>query len=371
MDQASARSAAQRVLRLSDGSSRAACFASPMAIQPSRPRVRDLGDRALTLKARHDELEDIITHGSATHRRAAAKAFVHRLVAVEPGLIQPTYLIRGGLPSTRRQRRPNRTQVDVSRRDRFSYSALQGQIIELSTHRRTTAPAASARWPRDARPESMPGVHLRQIPEMRSYTYRMLSVTERVWRHLIVSATMGRREWSTLSDLAAEVESPVSSVHDALGRPVEIGAVGAWPSGGVIVLDPARLTVLWAGRRRLPRDVRRHVRVAPSASEVERLLASEPVVLGGFGAVVAALGANTIADYETVLVYGDPAGLEEDASGSTNFIVLEPDPLLNRYGRTTPLAQAWVDLFCLPGWQAARFVHETLPQVIGDRVLSA
>jgi hypothetical protein len=30
-------------------------------------------------------------------------------------------------------------------------------------------------------------------------------------------------------------------------------------------------------------------------------------VLGGFGAVVAALGGNTIADYETVLVYGSPA----------------------------------------------------------------
>ena len=54
----------------------------------------------------------------------------------------------------------------------------------------------------------------------------VLSIAERVWRHLIVAAGEGHREWST------------STVHDALSRPVEIGAVGAWPSGGVVLLDP-------------------------------------------------------------------------------------------------------------------------------------
>ena len=87
------------------------------------PRVRDLGDRARTLKARRDELEDaayiatmdppaqadldalgaeleeIIRSGSDARRKAAAQAFVHRLVVVEPGVIQPTYLIRGGIPT--------------------------------------------------------------------------------------------------------------------------------------------------------------------------------------------------------------------------------------------------------------------------------
>ncbi|MGH8987727.1 MAG: hypothetical protein ACRDXC_03895, partial [Acidimicrobiales bacterium] len=78
------------------------------------PRVRDLGDRARTLKARRDELEeaaylaasdppaqtdldnlrteleDIITHGTGARRKAAAQAFVHRLVVVEPVVIQST-----------------------------------------------------------------------------------------------------------------------------------------------------------------------------------------------------------------------------------------------------------------------------------------
>lgn len=182
------------------------------------------------------------------------------------------------------------------------------------------------------------------------YAYGVLSVTERVWRHLIVSASTGRREWSTLTELAAEVDSAVSSVHDALYRPVEIGAVGTWPAGGVMVLDPERLTVLWAGRRRLVRDVKRRFRAAAQAPEVEQALAAEPVVLGGFGAVVAALGANTIADYETVLVYGEPAELEEALDGPTEVIVLDPDPLLARYGRTTRWRRrGWTCSACLVG----------------------
>ena len=35
----------------------------------------------------------------------------------------------------------------------------------------------------------------------------------------------------------------------------------------------------------------------------------------------------------------------------------EPDAWLDRYGRVTPLAQAYADLFSMPGWQAARFIE--------------
>ncbi len=87
------------------------------------PRVRDLGERARTLKTRRDELEEaadlaamdppaqtdidtlrtelahIVANGTDAHRKAAAQAFVHRLVVVEPGVIQPTYLVRGGIPT--------------------------------------------------------------------------------------------------------------------------------------------------------------------------------------------------------------------------------------------------------------------------------
>lgn len=72
-------------------------------------------------------------------------------------------------------------------------------------------------------------------------------------------------------------------------------------------------------------------------------------------------GSNTIADYSSVLYYGDP-GLPDlapaPAGQGTEVLIAEPDRLLPRYGRVTPLSQAYADLFSLPGWQAARFIDE-------------
>lgn len=199
----------------------------------------------------------------------------------------------------------------------------------------------------------------------------MMSITEQVWRHLLVSAFEGRRRWPSVSECAADLALPASTVHQSLGHPVEIGAVHVRGAGGLRVLDPGRLLLLWAGRRRLQRDVIDRFEVPSSAYAVEAAFTNPDAVLGGFGAVVAALGSNTIADYDTVLSYGDPrlGKLTADPDGRTcEVLVLEPDPRLARYGRSTPLAQAWVDLFALSGWQSARFVYELLPRLVTEDV---
>ena len=190
----------------------------------------------------------------------------------------------------------------------------------------------------------------------------MMPMVEAVWRHLLVGAREGRRRWRSLSALAAELGTPISTTHRSLAHPLEIGAVSVSPLDGLQVLDPARLLVLFAAHRHVQRDITKTSWVALQAIEVERLAASPQVVLGGFGAVVAHLGgSNTIADYSTVLFYGDP-GLPDlpaaPAGKGTEVLVAEPDPLLARYGRVTPFSQAYADLFSLPGWQAARFVDE-------------
>jgi hypothetical protein len=180
--------------------------------------------------------------------------------------------------------------------------------------------------------------------------------------------------------VANELGVGVSTVHRALSLPVEIGAVHVRAGGGVRVVDPGRLLMLWAGHRRLHADIVDRYRVAGSAQLTERSITNPSAVLGGFGAVVAHLGGNTIAEYETVIVYGEPQIVQRRVTDPepgrvTDVIVLAPDPLLPGYGPVTPFTQAWVDLFNLPGWQAARFVHHLVPRLISDavepRVLSA
>ena len=189
-----------------------------------------------------------------------------------------------------------------------------------------------------------------------------MPVVEVVWRHLLEGARQGRRRWSTLSAVALELGAPISSVHRSLKHPVEIGAVSVTALGGLQVLDPPRLLMLFAAHRRVQRDIVRRFRVVCPAVDVERLADSPTVVLGGFGAVVAHLGGvNRIADYSTVLFYGDPDLPDlPPASGNrgTEVLVAAADSWLSGYGRVTPFSQAYADLFSLPGWQAARFVEE-------------
>jgi len=196
----------------------------------------------------------------------------------------------------------------------------------------------------------------------------MLTKQERVWRHLLASGEQGRWRWPNLAALGSELGIATSTVHRALAYPTEIGAVTIEPLGGFTVSDAGRLLLYWAAHRNLRKDITRKFRTSLPVLEVTRIL-SEPAdapVLGGFTALVTAMGKNTIADYTTVMVYGQPEGIPEDRAGKTEVIVLQPDPLLGNYGHFTTLAQSWADLFNLPGWQSSRFIHQTMCEVIHE-----
>ena len=71
----------------------------------------------------------------------------------------------------------------------------------------------------------------------------------------------------------------------------------------------------------------------------------------GFWALVAHRGANHIADYTWSCSTGPLALSARAAPEGGTTTVAEPDSRLSRYGRVTPLAQAYADLFSMPGWQ--------------------
>ncbi len=196
----------------------------------------------------------------------------------------------------------------------------------------------------------------------------MISRTEMVWRHLLVAAQdLGIRR-SSLTQLSAELELPVSTIHKALERPRAIGAVRGSASG-LRVLDPKRLQLLWAAQRDLIRDVVYATRVPLTVKEIEARLPVSAIPTA-FTAFVLHEGRNLIADYEQVVVYADANEVRPRFSrrrGPANLLVLEPDPLLSRYGGVAPRCQVYADLFNLPTWQAQRFLEaldrELLPDV--------
>jgi hypothetical protein len=187
---------------------------------------------------------------------------------------------------------------------------------------------------------------------------------------MLAAARVGVRRWPSVSGLARELGVPVSTAHRSLAHPVEIGAVEVSAMEGLVLLDPYRLLLLLAAHRHLQRDILGRLRVAAPVAQVEAAIGGQPgCVLGGFSAAVAHAGGNRVADYETVLVYGTPTfdTFEPADRGGTEVLVAEADPWVGRHGPVTTYAQAWADLFCLPGWQAARFVDQLDPKEVAAR----
>jgi len=195
----------------------------------------------------------------------------------------------------------------------------------------------------------------------------MISRTEVVWRHLLVSALdLGIRR-SSLTKLSAELDMPVSTIHKALERPRAIGAVRGSASG-LRVLDPKRLQLMWAAQRDLARDIVYATRVPTTVSEIEARLPVSAIPTA-YTAFVLHEGRNLIADYEQVVVYADANDVRRRfprRRGQANLLILEPDPLLSRYGRVVPRCQVYVDLFNLPTWQAQRFLEALDTEFLGD-----
>jgi len=205
------------------------------------------------------------------------------------------------------------------------------------------------------------------------YTGDLATKTEIIWRHLLAGTAEGRRRYASATALARELGLPVSTTHQALERPVEIGAVSIGAVAGLRVLDPLRLLTLYCAQRRLEREIVVRVRVDAQAEEAERLVAEEPgVILGGFAALIAhTTGVNHVADYNTVVVYAD-AGVVDSLplalDGPCEVVVARPDPWLKNYGGLTPGCQAYADVFNLRDWQASRFIHEIDPRDVVDSV---
>ncbi len=195
----------------------------------------------------------------------------------------------------------------------------------------------------------------------------MISRTEVVWRHLLVAALdLGIRR-SSLTQLSAELNLPVSTIHKALERPRAIGAVRGSASG-LRVLDPKRLQLMWAAQRDLKRDVVYATRVPLTVSEIEARL-PDSVTPTAYTAFVLNEGRNLVADYEQVVVYGDRNEVKRRyplRRGPANLLVLEPDPFLSRYGRVAPRCQVYADLFNLPSWQAQRFLQALDRELLRD-----
>jgi DNA-binding transcriptional ArsR family regulator len=186
----------------------------------------------------------------------------------------------------------------------------------------------------------------------------MLSKTEILWRHLLVEALEHDNRRTSVTELSERFALAPSTVHRALVVPREMGALDTVRSG-LVLRDPMRLLLHWAGTRRLAHDRPFRIHTGLPVSEIQDRLPASAVPTGA--AAYARRFRNDVADYSVVYCYHDDpsavVALFPDEFGEPDLVILEPDPFLSDYGDIASVPQTYVDLFVTAGWQAQRFLH--------------
>lgn len=211
--------------------------------------------------------------------------------------------------------------------------------------------------------------------------------TEFVYREVLFQALERKQRKMTQAKLSETLGISLSTVNNALKPLKEMGAVRIGKMN-FVVLDARKILLHWASKRHLARDVVYSTCVEGSVKEIERQVPDD--------AVFAAYSAYKLrfkdvpADYGEVWVYGSADELrkrfpdaedekggkvkksrqgKKDKKGVANLFVLKKDVLMERYGKTTTLAQTFVDLWNLDAWYAAEFVkalEAKLAEALGE-----
>ncbi len=192
----------------------------------------------------------------------------------------------------------------------------------------------------------------------------MLNKTEILWRHLLVEALERDNRRTSVTELSERFEFAPSTVHRALVVPREMGSLDRVRSG-LVLRDPMRLLLHWAGSRRLAHDRPYKIHTGLEVGEIQDRLPVGAVPTGA--AAYARRFRNEVADYSAVYCYhADPSVLGEsfpDEFGEPDLIIIEPDPFLRDYGEIASVPQTYVDLFVTAGWQAQRFLHAMIERL--------
>lgn len=193
---------------------------------------------------------------------------------------------------------------------------------------------------------------------------------ETVWCQLLFDVLERHMSHFQQQELAAKLRISTSTVHHALEKLRQMGAVRIGGDGGAVV-DAEKILMHWANHRNLARDVTTTRTLNHSVLEVEGLL-PQGSILGGYSAVRSWYG-EAPADYTKVYVYH--ANIQEvlrrfegHKEGGTTLYVLTLVSTIPTRTETTSLAHTFVDLWNMTDWMAKDFVRRVKEDI--DRVLS-
>lgn len=180
---------------------------------------------------------------------------------------------------------------------------------------------------------------------------------EYVYREILYQALEKNVYEGTQLALSKKLKLSLSTVHYALKPLMVMGAVeGRLKS--FHVLDAEKILYYWASLRNVQKDIFYTTRVEKPLQKIEAEMPAD-IVFGMYSAYKFRFH-DVPSDYAEIYVYGNVEDLKKrfpSTKGVPNLFVLEKDEHLAAYGKTTTLAQTFVDLWNTKEWYAKEFLE--------------
>ncbi len=182
---------------------------------------------------------------------------------------------------------------------------------------------------------------------------------ELVYREILYQSLEKKNSKLTQLAVASKLNISLSTVNHALKPLRSMGAVDV-KLKNFIVVDSKKILYYWASLRNINKDVIYKTRVGKPIQKIESEMPAN-AVYGAFTAYKFKFK-DVPADYSEVYVYGSDETLGEikkrfpESKNVPNLFVLKKDERMESYGKTTTLAQTFVDLWNLKEWYAKEFL---------------
>lgn len=181
---------------------------------------------------------------------------------------------------------------------------------------------------------------------------------EHVYREILYQALEKKNRKLTQLELAKKLKISLSTVNLALKHLKKMNAVDI-RTRSFVVLDPKKALYYWASIRQLEKDIIYQTRVEKPVLQIEKEM-PDNIVYGAYTAYKF-IFKDVPADYSEIYVYGeeDVKDIKErfpESNNNPNLFILKKDNNMKKYGKTTTIAQTFVDLWNIRTWYAKDFL---------------
>jgi len=179
--------------------------------------------------------------------------------------------------------------------------------------------------------------------------------TEIVIREILYQAIEGKNTKLTQSYLSNSLELSLSTVNKLIKILSEMGAVEI-QRRSFRIMDIKKIILYWASIRNLKKEIIYSTRVELPVNDIEKLM-PDNIIFGGYSAHKFLFN-NVPADYSEVYIYGEEDIKKRfpEKKEPHNLFVLKKDKLIEKYGKTTTIANTFVDLWNMKEWYAKEFL---------------